>query len=621
MPRKIAVMTSYMHQRSGDLVAAMSFIKSILVVDPTAEFEWVVKRDISGFNRDLQAFMDSELGELSGHVKLTCINSSDYQNADIIGPDIFKKGTNKKLTPDELTKLSDANWGLLPKWYGWSDIHQTIAKRPLSDQLKACDMIAVVGNPHRMIKSDYDLLHGFKKPIKLIPEYDLVHTKNSTYRNPNAEIISTGFKGHGVYIDETATAEHRLDEASPIDADFITHLTGDDIEQYYQNNYLYYGYFFDDETKSPSEYAVNVASYISNCIMLAMDQDEKTNIDIVIPGFKDEGALKDVYQRALDKLPQAYRERLGSVDYDVREAAQFDTISMNDTSGEYQLRLINPRRLERKTVQALLNDSEPWVGLTGDASWIEGLMKGKIVCYQVVLWKQAFFNEFMAYLSKKMPKSHLLAFYRLQGNNRQPSDSNFESMRQFYIKNCPQMQQEARELAELIRKEKNLSCMMGRQLIKDMPKESGHKKSKVSTHTRKSTKNNGTVEEKNPKLEQFIAFIYAHLDGLPSSEYVFNYFKSAHQPAKETLRLALVDDDRTPERIIGALKEYYEQVSRRGLFVGNFTQRHKLKFEDFMISVGVLADHERNQLQDKLDGLNIDDFHLDGPKDAHLPDL
>ena len=72
---------------------------------------------------------------------------------------------------------------------------------------------------------------------------------------------------------------------------------------------------------------------------------------------------------------------------------------------------------------------------------------------------------------------------------------------------------------------------------------------------------------------------------------------------------------------LNGYKDYYEQVSRRSFFVGNFTQRHKLKFEDFMITVGVLADHERNQLQDKLDILDINLIDFDGLEEAHAPDL
>ena len=625
MPRKIAVLTSYMHQRGGDLVSAMSFIKSVLATDPDVEFEWVVKRDISGFNRDLEGFKATELGEFSNQVHLTCIDSSDYQNVDIRGPGVFDKRTKKQLMPDDLAILSDQNWGLLATgWFGWTDIHQKLTNKQTADRLRACDMIAVVANPHRIVKADHRLLHSqFNKPIKLIPEYDLVHTNSQTWGFPNAEVIGTGFGGAGVYIDETITATNGLDDSASEDAGFITHLTADNVEEYQQNNRLYYGYFFDNEQLSPTTFAVKTASYLSNSIMLAMDSGEKHNIDIVIPGFKDAQELQSIYQNVLSALPQQYKDQLGSVYYDMKQQdGTFDRIPMDGNDGPYQLRLIDPRRLERKTVQALLNDSEPWVGLTGDASWIEGLMKGKLVCYQVVQWKRAFFNEFIQYLTAKMPRSRLLEFYRLQGANGADSQRNFERMRALYRDHLPAMQADARKLADFIGREKNLSITMSPALVQSIKIKTAPKKSRTAKiapvpDKQKNIDIDRRVDENGSSLNKFIELIRNHLDSLPSTEYVFNYFQSAHDPAKTTLRRALNDPNRTAETIIGALKDYYEDVSRRSLFVGNFTQRHKTKFEDFMIEVGVLhAYDDTDVLQGKLDEFDIGciDFeHLYAP--------
>ena len=82
MPKSIVIMTAYMHQRGGDLVAAVSFMKAILAKDPTAKFEWIVKRDISGYQKNLQEFLDKEMGEYSANVTLTVRNSADYANVE-----------------------------------------------------------------------------------------------------------------------------------------------------------------------------------------------------------------------------------------------------------------------------------------------------------------------------------------------------------------------------------------------------------------------------------------------------------------------------------------------------------------------------------------------------------
>jgi hypothetical protein len=474
MPRRIAVLTSYMHQRGGDIVSAMSFIKSVLATDPDAQFEWVVKRDISGFNRDLEAFKVTELGAFSNQVYLTCLDSSDYQNFNVRRSGVFNKVTGQQLMPDELTRLSDTNWGVQPAWRGWQDIHHKIMAEQTADRLRACGMIAVVANPHRMVRADHQLLHGqFKKPIKLIPEYDLYHTNSQTWGYRNAEVIQTGLNGAGVYIDETITARNGLDDSASEDAAFITYLTADDVEQYRQKNRLYYGYFFDNEQLSPANFTVKTASYLRNSIMLAIDSGDKYNIDIVIPGFKDEHALQCIFSQVLSALPKPYKDALSSIYYNTKQ--QDGTfyriqIPMDQNEGLYQLRLINPRRLERKTVQSLLNDSEPWIGLTGDASWIEGLMKGKIVCYQVVVWKQHFFNAFIQYLTTKMPTdSYLLAFYRLQKCDRINSARNFEQMRALYRNHLPEMLDDARHLADFIFREKNLSITMSRALVESIP--------------------------------------------------------------------------------------------------------------------------------------------------------
>ena len=164
-----------------------------------------------------------------------------------------------------------------------------------------------------------------------------------------------------------------------------------------------------------------------------------------------------IYQQAVNDLPSMYRYQLSSVSYHVKQTdGSFSCITLESGEGLYQLRLINPQRLERKTVQALLKDSEPWVGLTGDASWIEGLIRGKIIFYQVVIWKSQFFSKFMMYMDTKMKSSLLFKFYMLQW--RQPGQENsFSQMRELYQNNLPELQRDAAHLATSITEEKNLS--------------------------------------------------------------------------------------------------------------------------------------------------------------------
>ena len=92
-----------MHQRNGDLVGAISFMKAVLAKQPNTRFEWVVKRDISGYERDIEALKQSELGDLAGSVNLTVIDSADYKNAVIVDGQIKNKKTGKVLSAQDLT--------------------------------------------------------------------------------------------------------------------------------------------------------------------------------------------------------------------------------------------------------------------------------------------------------------------------------------------------------------------------------------------------------------------------------------------------------------------------------------------------------------------------------------
>ncbi len=635
MPRKIALLTSFMHQRGGDLVAAMSFMKAVWAVEPDAEFEWVVKRDISSFNKDLAAFTATELGHFNGQVRLTVLDSSDYQNVNVHGSRVVDKWTGRELSPAELTTRSDANWGVVPNWYGWQDVRSQLTTKPVSDRLASCDMMAVVGNNHRMVQGDYQMLTShFKKPIKLVPEYDLYHNNNTTYSLPKVELIQTGFGGSGVYIDDTVTSANDLNDAAPADNNFVEHLVGlgSTLDEYKDNHRLFYGYFFDVEKLSPSQFVVKTKSYITNSIMLAMDSGGPSKIDIVIPGFKDGQQLQDIYEEAIKDLPPKYKQLLNNATYDIKQDGDFVSLPVfgGKPTASYEVRLVNPQRLERQTIQALLNDSEPWVGLTGDASWIEGLMKGKIVCYQVVQWKQQFFQEFLRYASSKLSRnSPLLAFYRMQDSGR------FEQMRNHYQTHLPQMQQEALQLANFIVKEKNLNHSLSKMLGLRANRSSANvafAPKVASSVTGKgpgfytATKPNKpvppplkrpVVPERSDKLGNLIALVEEHLDAQPLTEQRFNYFTSVHDPAKEALRDVLLQADE--QKLIDGLQQYYKKISHPGMFAGWFSARHKKEFEVFMQGIGVAEKGDVGKvLAAKIAALDLDELELDGLKD-HSP--
>ena len=450
-----------MHRRGGDLVTAISFIKAILAQDPDIKLEWVIKRDISSYQKNLTEFKDKELGAYSQRVNLTVLDSSDYEKVHIdANNDVVDNASNKVLTIDELTERCDRNWGLCPRWFGWQDVHVKLKSMPTV--FNPASAIVILANPHRMVKADHDFLHNsYKKPIVIIPEYSLSHVNNRVYHHDDI-YLPTGFAEKGVYIDAVVKFEGGFEHVDQDDASFLEHLLQGEIvkkEHYHATTNLFYGYFGDNDDFSHPNYTVKIKSFIQNTIMLAMDRGQKKLIDLVMPGFADPRTLETVYRAALNELPKAYLDKIADAKYTVKNASKnFDEMSIKNGAGDYAIRLINPQRVQRITVQALLNEAEPFMGLTGDASWIEGLMKGKIVCYQALNWKCSSYQGFLTFVRSVLgSESPLRQFYELQGPCSPAVDKRWKEMRTLYTKNKDTMLREAKQLAVQIERHKDLN--------------------------------------------------------------------------------------------------------------------------------------------------------------------
>ncbi len=485
MPTTV-ILTSFMHQRGGDLVAATSFMKAILQQSPHMKFEWIIKRDISSYQKDLSDFLKKELGDQSQLVDLTVIDSADYNDVTITPNGVLDKQTQKILSSKALTERSDANWGTVSTgWFGWKDIHQKIQSKPIADKISSADAIAVIGNPHRLIKNDHRVLHDFGKKIITVPEYSLYHTNNTVYFKGDL-IMSTGFDQleRGIYIDNTVKSTDGFEKIDTSDISFLNHLIhpdGTQKDSYHAKTQLFYGYFFDNESLTAKNYTVQAESYIQNVIKLAIDRGEKPNIDIVIPGFINPDDLQRIYETALKSLPPEYINTIRTARYDVKSSEEYTCNSLIDTkdpSKLYEIRLINPKRLQRSTIQSLLNESDPFIGLTGDASWVEGLMKGKVTCYQTMQWKKSFYDGFLHYLETKdfLKNSPLLRFYKLQAPNSKSSASCWEEMRALYLNHKDEMLADSKILAGTIESEKDINKNLIPEFIKLVLAQEQHEK-------------------------------------------------------------------------------------------------------------------------------------------------
>ena len=458
----LAILTSYMHQRGGDLTSAITFMKALLAKDPTITFDWIVKRDISSYQMDLQVFKNRELGALSRSVNLTVLDSSDYETVLFDSGRVIDKLTRREITPDELTRRSDANWGLMPTWHGWKDVHeQLIAMRQTFSDAKAT---VVVANPHRLIQKDYELLHRLGHRIYLVPEYGLVHRNSKTYF-PGDKLLETGFSSEelGVYIDDTMSRPDGFEAVmGTADEPFIEYLLSGypyGKDQYHTHQALFYGYVFEKISLMSSSSPVNISTFIQNAIMIAMDCGDKKSIDIVIPGVSSQ-QLEIQYQHALSQLLPKYHTKITSAVYHTKTTSGEwkETHLFSSMHVGYRVRLINPHRLQRSTIQALLNEADAFVSLTGDASFVEGLIKGKLVCYQIMGHKKHAFDGFLSFLGTKFSvNSPLRQFYEVQCRTGMSAVQQWSEMRRLYCDHKAQMLSEAQQLSQYIKNEKNLN--------------------------------------------------------------------------------------------------------------------------------------------------------------------
>lgn len=467
----IVVLTSFMHNRGGDLVATINFIKSVIAQDETITFDLVIKRDIEGYQKNLQEFIGKELGADSQRVRLSVLDSSDYKAVTIDDNQAIDNRTKRSLSEQELQRRSDANWGLSPTWHGWQDVHSDITTK-LKHSFESASAIVVLANPHRLVKGDYELFHyRFKKRIITLPEYSLHHVQDRVYFKGDQR-YATGFSSNGVYVDELSKCIDGIEAVDQADLLFMKYLVQNDLQTkgaYLSQTTLFYGYLYYDDLV-PVNSPVGLSSYIENCIRLAIDENKKTNIDIVMPGL-DLRKLYDIYQNVIANLPQHYKNKIQTADYDFKDPhGQFNSSNVFSGHGAFTIRLINPNRLQRQTVQTLLNESEPWVGLTGDASWIEGIVKGKIICYQQIRHKIASYNDFLQYLGAKFPKtSPLRQFYELQAvAGGADIGLRWQKMQQLYVTHKDQMTLEAKQLAQYVMEEKDLKNTVIPRVIQEV---------------------------------------------------------------------------------------------------------------------------------------------------------
>ena len=482
----ITLFTAFMHNRGGDLVNAAIFMKEMIKKNPHIKFTWIVKRDLEGRNADLLQHIKG----LEKYVEIIDLKSSDYDKITFrddgqleLKQDIdvqhnlngnrlnLKKG--RILTDTELEQMSDANfatWDTKTNG-GWSELRTKMQQdEEFAKKMKAAHMFCATPNLHRFVEQDRELFKQLNKPFVAISEYDFELADHVNDKLPNISLpgLSTATKkyeagfapGHaGVYVDDTMLSQLGLDHIHSTDQALKNYLLGvSNTSTYKHSHTMFYGYFFIKSTGNPPEAKtsmVKIEEYVKNCIISAYnDPNSKDNIDIVIPGLPDD-KFQAIFNSIASSLDKSKIRSVTIANKDPSNQFQENKIFSNSSSSGKTIRLINPKRVHRETIQCLLNDSELLCGLTGDQSWIEGLVKGKLTCYQAMAWKANFLKAFLNYIKTKFGQdAEIYQFYNAQlGTDKEQA---WTTMMKLYNSDKPRLKQQALQLADFIKVEKNL---------------------------------------------------------------------------------------------------------------------------------------------------------------------
>lgn len=495
----ITLFTAFMHNRGGDLVNAAIFMKEMIKKKRNIKFTWVVKRDLEGRNADLLQHIKG----IEQHVEIIDLKSSDYdkviirKNGDIkLNQNIDfpfnlhgTKLTLKKdsvLTDQQIEQMSDANFAT---WDpnsngGWSELRKKIDEEPeFRNKMQATHMFCATPNLHRFVDKDRELFKQLNKPFVAISEYDFT---SNTYKHVNDKMPTIDLEGWqkerkkynagfdpqhlGVYVDDTMLSTKGLEQIHSTDQTLKDYLLCNDLLKEYKGTHtLFYGYFFvkpDGSSPALDQSIVKIEEYVKNCIMSALNDSDKQNIDIVIPGLPDD-KFEKIFESVLKDLDESKLKSVTVATKNSSNKFEEKEIYNNANSKGKTIRLINPKRVHRETIQCLLNDSELLCGLTGDQSWIEGLVKGKLTCYQTMIWKQHFFKAFLEYIKEKFTEeAKIYQFYKLQLNYNKAPKAAWQKMMLLYKNDKPTLDIQAKELAKFIKEEKNLIKHLD-QIIKD----------------------------------------------------------------------------------------------------------------------------------------------------------
>jgi hypothetical protein len=103
-----------------------------------------------------------------------------------------------------------------------------------------------------------------------------------------------------------------------------------------------------------------------------------------------------VVNRLKNELSKEDFNKLGAIEYYKKTSGELDIADKEMLGlGEVNIRILNAFPLKKDVMKRMMNISDPFIGLTGDQSFSEGLCLGKAVLYQEMAWKSDSYKAFV----------------------------------------------------------------------------------------------------------------------------------------------------------------------------------------------------------------------------------
>lgn len=268
-------------------------------------------------------------------------------------------------------------------------------------------------------KDDLEHITQFSTPILQCLEYDYNdHTKGKTVIN-GIEIMkwTTGLDENSLGIFIKPLAEPSFSKSEPeMEKTFLKEqieLKKEEVhseaELYFKQNQLFIGYFNRDQFAEQNNDIVSPALYSYLCISKSLRDNPGKNIDLVINMNADQyDQLSKILKDPTHPLYRKEFESIGLHPYNATDKQHF-------INGKINVRVLNRFPYPQPVFQELIKISDPFIALTGDQSFSEGISQNKLMMYQLMGWKEKFFISFLKYIANVVGKeSELFQFYRLQ---------------------------------------------------------------------------------------------------------------------------------------------------------------------------------------------------------------